>query len=415
MKQLTILFLLISQIALAQNNFLDGYVILKNESDTIKGKIDYLNWSENPVNFVFQQNGSPKKEIQISTLKAFGIYNKENYWIKKVDLDESPFTYTELLKSSKRLIKKDTTIALLVLLQAQYNLLHFKDNTRKEHFYLDDAGVTRELIFHKYLTEQNSKTYEVENKKYITQLDSLFSICNKTISTKDLTYEMNLLTEKFIEFNDCMGCKYTCYIKKREDIGMTSFGILGGMGFESLSQSYLNAFRSIRANNQILSPSFNLGFSYSIHSRRDFGRRILRLELYYENQIIKNSLSNYNINLSFLNLNILYRKELSFNKAITPFYGGGINARIHLKSAIDQPIYFDIFDVKSINPFLTGEFGIAIKNIEFFSRIKYDPLRNNVIYTEYRDVAEVIDIFSFSKWSFQIIASYQFNNKRKIL
>jgi hypothetical protein len=409
MRYLLLFFLLLSKVSFAQSNFQNGYIILKEKSDTIKGKIDYQNWSVSPTSIMFKQVEPDSKEINISTLKAFGIYEKENYWVKTIDLDETPIS-GNLQKSPNLLIKHNNTLALLVLLQAKYSLLYYQDSSNKDHFFIDDLGSTQELINHKYMIEKDSRTYEIEDKRYKNQLDALFGNCTKKISTEALAYNMQELTDKMIEFNDCMDCTYTCYVRKKEDKGFSTIEVMGGIGIENQQHVFLSGLTNNVTTKQIFAPSFSIGASYSIHSKRDNGNKIARFELYYENQHISSEVYKYSTNTPFLNLNVLYRKKSSINHLL---YGFGLSNQIFLGSSINADgNHITAFEILGVHPYILTDLGYSYKKWEFFLRTKLDFRNNDIMYFLGTGVGgDENAIFNTLKFHFML--SYSLNSKKQ--
>lgn len=411
MKFILTFSLFVSQLAFSQSNFLDGYIILKNQSDTTKGKISYLNWSVNPKKIYFRGIGLENQEIDISTLKAFGVNGIENYIVKKVNLDETPFSNGSLLHNRNLRIKRDTTLALLVLLQAKYSLYHFNDADEKEHFFIDEAGFTKELINHKFLIERNSKTYEIEDKQYVSQIDSLFSNCSNKISTNNLKYETNILTEKLIEFNDCMGCKYTCFIKKSDDKGFKTIELIGGLNTDLNKHVYLGGPSNNTTRSFIPSLGLNIGASYSIHSKRDNGNRVIRFEAIYENLLIKSKLFDYYFTVPFINVNAIARRVNPINHLS---YGAGIDTQIWIGSkskTINN--HFNSFDMIDYKPYFIFDLGYSKNNFELFLRSRFTILKTDlVILYPTNDISSPENI-TFNYLKLQLLCSYTFNNKRK--
>lgn len=401
-RLLLILCFFYSPITFAQIALSDGFVIFKDQTDTVKGKIEYLNWSVNPIKIRFQQTGQDIKEVATSALESFGIYGKENYVSRKVDLDETPITSTNLLKSKELLIKRDTTLALLVLLKAQYSLYYLKDNNEKEHFFIDQMGATTELINHKFLTERDTKIYEIDDERYIKQLTSLFSICSKkTISVSGLRYEMNAITQKMIDFNECMGCQYTCYIKKSVDKVFTTFELIGGANMENIKHEYISTSGSM-VSKYVLTPGVALGASYSLHSKRDNGNNIARFELLYENMVIKSVKFANTSNMPFINLNIIYRK----NNTRTHFlYGVGIGSQVWLGTNLKNPV---ASYVNGYKPLLIIDVGYSVKKFDFILRGRV-PATHDYVY--FADNLSSESAF-LKNTKFQLLCSYTFTKSK---
>jgi hypothetical protein len=166
MKYILLTLILINTIAKSQTNFKPGYIIVKNQTDTLFGQIDDQNWDINPKEILFSSKTSPDRKYEISELEAFGVNNKDHYRVRKVDLDITPFEINDLKKSSELDIDKGKTLALRILLKANMSLLFLKEKNFKEHFFYENATECKELINHKYLKVRDGKLQLYENKPY---------------------------------------------------------------------------------------------------------------------------------------------------------------------------------------------------------------------------------------------------------
>ena len=363
-KLLPLLLFCIATSSFAQTNFIDGFIIQANQTDTLKGLIDDQNWGINPIKVTFKTNNI-EKDYSINELASFGSINKEHYVVRKVSLDVTPNQSGTLLKVSKRLIVRDTLVALLVLLKAENGLFYFTDKKEKEHFFYNIRGSKmKELVQHKYLKKNEDKTYEVQNDLYIKELDSLFQDCNELKKrAKNAVLEQNSLTDLFIEFNKCKGCNYTCYIKKSEDKNKVVFGIVAGTSIigRDLNNDYTTDF----------CPVF--GVNMSVYSKRNRGSRSLFLEVLYENETSGLQTFGYSFSQSNLYLNATYRRHILLQNRIHPFYGFGLN--IKYTTYTNQYGSYSS-DYGEINNQVLAELGFEYKKIQFNLRAKYQIIEN---------------------------------------
>ena len=363
-KLLPFLLFCIATSSFAQTNFIDGFIIQANQTDTLKGLIDDQNWGINPIKVTFKTNNI-EKDYSINELASFGSINKEHYVVRKVSLDVTPNQSGTLLKVSKRLIVRDTLVALLVLLKAENALFYFTDKKEKEHFFYNVRGSKmKELVQHKYLKKNEDKTYEVQNDLYIKELDSLFQDCNELKKrAKNAVLEQNSLTDLFIEFNKCKGCNYTCYIKKSEDKNKVVFGIVAGTSIikRDLNNDHTTDF----------CPVF--GVNMSVYSKRNRGSRSLFLEVLYENETSGLQTFGYSFSQSNLYLNATYRRHILLQNRIHPFYGFGLN--IKYTTYTNQYGSYSS-DYGEINNQVLAELGFEYKKIQLNLRAKYQIIEN---------------------------------------
>ncbi|MES2797018.1 MAG: hypothetical protein V4683_13695 [Bacteroidota bacterium] len=402
-----LLLILTSATSFSQKNYVEGFIILKNQKDTLKGKIDDQNWSINPtkVNFINIENTLLTYEI--GSLKSFGVKNQESYIIDKVDLDVTPVQSSELLRENRLIIKKDTLLALLVYLQSENSLLYFKDKQSKEHFFYKNDIQISELINQKFLLKRGDKFFEYNNKVYQKQLDSLFTTCTKTIQTNSITYDKNSIVDKFIEYNDCIGCNYSCYFKKKDDNNILTIGFTTGINFEGKTLFHKDYFENVDLKNKYASPSFLVGINASIALKRNLNRNSILFETYYFNDNVQNQFKDYNASFSYLNFTTLIRRQFGSYKSFYPFFGAGANIKFLLSSQKA------LFEVDKISPHLVLELGAKRGNILISTRLKSGPAGKNDIIYEYRKAAEVIDEIKYNKVTFQFSLTYVFYNRNK--
>ncbi|GAB3501596.1 hypothetical protein [Emticicia fontis] len=388
--------------AFSQKNYVKGYIILKNQTDTLKGLIDDQDWTVNPTSINFMDFNNREQSYSINKLSSFGVTDKESYLIGKTDLDITPFETNKLIKDRNQIIAKDTLQAFLVLLKADYSLLYLKDATDKEHFFYKDGQKIIELTNHKFLQQRGDKLFEFNNKLYQKQLEMLFNLCGKKISTNNLTYEILPLTDKFIEFSECIGCTYTCYVKKREDKSVFTLGVLAGAGTDRNFFSHKDYFDYSYFETKTIVPNMLFGISASFSPKRNLNRNILGFEVFFNKENVRDKATNFSKSINYLNFVPLYRRQFVNQKAIKPFVGAGLIVK-HLISYPDK----EIFTGDRLNLYVMTEGGIRWNNLLFSVRIKVKP-KANIEDTSvlYKNVAEVVDVIRYQRINFQFSLTY---------
>jgi hypothetical protein len=398
-KLLLLLLFCITTSTFAQTNFVDGFIIQTNQTDTLKGLIDDQNWGVNPIKVTFKTINI-EKIFNIDELASFGSLNKEHYVVKKVDLDITPNQSSALLKVSKRLIVKDTLVALLVLLKAENGLYYFTDRRDKEHFFYNVRGSKmKELVQHKYLKKNEDKTYEVQNNLYVKELDSLFRDCNELKNrAKNAVLQQNSLTDLFIDFNKCRGCNYTCYIKKSEDKNKVVFGIVAGT---SIIGKYVYGINN--PNTTGFSPI--IGVNLSVYSKRNRGSRIVFLEVLYENETVGLQTPGYSFTQNNFYFNALYRRLILLQNKIRPFYGLGFNVKGSTSQILSNQYDSFSYNFGEISNQILAEIGCEYKKMQFNLRAKYQIFDKSVVFIRYPNGA---DAFENDRLNFQTTVTYQF-------
>lgn len=409
MKLLKALFFaFIAFSSFAQKNYTAGFIILKNQSDTLKGLINDQDWVINPTKINFKDATNQEQSYRIEELSSFGITGKENYLVAQADLDITPFARNEIRKDRNQDIVKDTLLAFLVLLKADYSLLYVKDGKDKDHFFYKHNQVITELINHKFLQERQGKTFEFNNQLYQKQLELLFNECNKKISTNNVEYDIRSLTDKFIEFSECIGCTYTCYVKKKEDKSIFTLGIMAGVASDRNLFTQHDYFERTYVETKNLAATMLFGISASFSSRRNLNRNVFVLESFFNTERIK--LQNASIGINYLNYVSLFRRQFINNNSIKPFVGAGIHLK-HLISYADKTF----LSGDRLNLFLVGDVGIKWNNVLLSARIKVKPKKNEEdVSIVYKNVAEVVETISYQRLNFQFNLTYLlFNTARK--
>ncbi|MBA4852968.1 hypothetical protein [Emticicia sp. BO119] len=406
-----LLFVCISFSTFSQKNYVKGYIILKNQTDTLKGLIDDQNWSVNPTKINFIDASNSEQSYSIKELTSFGITEKENYLIAKTDLDITPYLKNQLRYSRNLLIQKDTLLAFLILLKADYSLLYVKDNKGKEHFFYKDGEKITELINHFFLEQRNGKTFELNDKKYLKQLESLFSQCATKIETSDIGYGINALTNKFIEFSECIGCTYTCYVQKKKDEAIFTLGVMAGVSSDKISFVHSENGLDFQAENRL--PNILVGINTSFSSARNRQKNSVVFESYISRESIEVKQNNFSANIYYLTLSLRLRHQFISRRTLKFFVGGGGNAKLFVSRSgrTAKP------GVK-LNMFYALEAGVKWNNflLSANARVRTNGLPNPLEIHYIDNYKLMVNTISPDKINFQVSLTYLLYNsanKRK--
>jgi hypothetical protein len=156
MRNLNIIVLLFlcPLFCLAQSNYHGGYV-LKNNGDTLKGYINYREWSQSPRSIDFKMNKNDRKamEFNAATIKRFEISGMETYvsYIGLISMDRTRFTdLTEGLDTTKKL----DTIFLQQVATGSHLTLFYQSDAIKTRFFISEAnGTPVELKYYEYFDD----------------------------------------------------------------------------------------------------------------------------------------------------------------------------------------------------------------------------------------------------------------------
>jgi hypothetical protein len=364
----TLIFLLSYFFISAQSFFVPGYIILKDQRDTLKGYLDDQDWKIHPKRITFRMGDSNEITFRINELKAFGIQNKEHFRIEKVNLDVSPVDISFLKKTPNLSVYKDTTIALKVILDARISLLSYYSSGLKNHFFYNKDQETKELIDHHYLSEKKYVISVVHNKMYLTQLKLLFSDCPEITNFRNLNFDANSLKKFFFEYNKCLGSEklatdYTINEKSRVSVGIN----IGASQTIQNVNSY-NILAKTQTYNRRLYMSPIFGPSVNIYSKRNWGKIFLTLEMLLQNNYIKYSESGTSYSWTNLHFSSILRRSYKMKSSFNPFWGAGLNftRNLGLKSLEKSTTIYNLSDFGSIkllfdNGFEFGKILVSVR------------------------------------------------------
>ena len=228
---LIVLGILSFQLIFSQENYISGYVI-KNNSDTVHGLIDYRNWSYNPNTINFKKN---MKDDPISfspnDIKEFKV-GKEVY-VSGTIKSEISSSQTNQLSYEFSIKTKDHKTFVKTLIRGNKSLYYFKNIDEKENFYIKQDTSFELLIYKKFLTTKNIEDLITENKRFICQLTIYLADC-KTIQTqlKNTTYSEKSLLHLFEYYYKCSSIDLS--FKKEIEKIKIKFGVFTGISRTAL-------------------------------------------------------------------------------------------------------------------------------------------------------------------------------------
>ena len=263
-------FLLFSKQIFAQKNMVLGYIIKEN-GDTLKGKIDDGFWSKNPTKINFSTNNIDIKNYDaVKELQGFGINGKSVYVRKKISLDITPYEVNSLPETSERTIISDTTLMLRHLVKGRINLYFLKDNKSKPHFFVEKLNAPIiELIKHDFIKVVGSRRIIVRDNLYNNQL---FELCKDYLSKENkgfnLEYTAPSLSGIILEYNKSFGPVATFEVTKNEKLSATIF-LQIGIGQYGYNTNYSTSFNNYTfQKSNIFIPSFGVKGLFEMPSQR---------------------------------------------------------------------------------------------------------------------------------------------------
>lgn len=228
-------FLLLSfHYSKAQKSFEPGYLIA-SPSDTIRGYIDYKNWSRNPETINFKTSPDEKaKTYGLSDMEGFGVHG-ENYIKAHVEVNISPTDIDKLSSSPVPEVVK-TVAFLLVVKNGPKSLFYLKDNNGKVQLYIrEKEGAYQLLINHKYLAGNGSEKV-VNVTYYREQLKNFFSDCTGLIADqKTFPYSQQSIGKVFDRFYEKCSSQRTPATSYKPTSSLIQVGVVVGLSSSKLS------------------------------------------------------------------------------------------------------------------------------------------------------------------------------------
>jgi hypothetical protein len=332
MKKLTLalLGLIISIVAVSQENYLAGYII-RNAKDTVRGYIDYRNWKTNPASIHFKREMTAETMIYPPThIAAFSV-GDELYEAAEVDIEVSPDKVNELSYEFEFKIEKQIAF-LQCLIQGDKSLFYLVNKVGKDNFYIKQESGFELLLYKQYARSVNSARQVLQNNKFTGQLAVYLNDCSiKTGTSRYLKKDLSKLFEAYYE---CKGIN-PAFSKKVDKIKI-EFGALTGILISSFDIESNTANAVSEADYE---PSINLtgGVFLTLVLPRNQGRFAIQNELLLTSYNIKGhhlqyaSEDNYTetaitVKATHLKLNTLARMKIPIQQVNLRLEAGMSNA-----------------------------------------------------------------------------------------
>lgn len=310
-RPILLLLLLLNTYLLEATNFQSGYIV-NLQGDTLKGFIDYQDWTYNPFEITFKpgKNRSVVK-YYAKNLKGFGVMDRQ-YVASPVQKEVSPFRDGELEKDPNLHLAADT-VFLQLLIGGDKPLLYLKDWNDKEHFYIYEDSVYV-LLLHKTYVEYtaNNLRKEYHNMRFIGQLSRYFwddpSLLEKVSETYYSRTDLEQLFAEYLKLPN----KKKAYVNTDNKVS-TTFGLVAGASVTmvELETDYFKAG---------LGPSTDFTGGVSLNLAMSGKLRFLSLynELLYSSYSVRNYIGPLlndpwaEFNFSYLRMNSLIRFRRSW-------------------------------------------------------------------------------------------------------
>ncbi|MBS7566558.1 hypothetical protein KHS38_19290 [Mucilaginibacter sp. Bleaf8] len=154
---LLVSFLLFAIICRAQSNYKSGYVI-NTKGDTIKGYINYRDWSITPKYIEFKATATDKEYTRYTPgmLQGFVVDGMDRYISYKGRVSMDKNSMPDLPLALDTTVVQDTLFLQLFYAGSPVSMLKQSDQLKQRFFVMDNDNQPVELIFHSYITDNYS-------------------------------------------------------------------------------------------------------------------------------------------------------------------------------------------------------------------------------------------------------------------
>lgn len=196
-----ILFFSYSFSSLAQNSFLEGYLVDKdgNKQEVF---IKYSAWKLTPQKFTYKRPGSEEVlTAEFANVSEVAINGRARFVAAAVRVDQSSDRNVRLEVSREPVWKRQELF--LEELNSGGVSLYFYRNTSFERFFYQkpDSGEITQLVYKKF----KGQGYIQYNRDYRSQLRNEFTCTGMEADLRELEYDYEDITGYFNAYNQCMG------------------------------------------------------------------------------------------------------------------------------------------------------------------------------------------------------------------
>lgn len=328
---LLIIGTLTAQLAFSQENYVPGYVI-KNNTDTLFGFVDYRNWKNNPDRIMFKTK-MQYDPVSFNPTDITEFYVEGEIYVSAIiNTEISPTRTDELTEGSQLNLAVDTTF-LQTLVRGGKSLYFYKNPEGRDNFYIKQETGLELLVYKRYLKQQDGKLVSVENRNYLGQLALYLNDC-ETINSKleNTSYELTSLIKLFQYYYNCSPSDISFH--RKTDRIRSESGLLTGVSLTSL-QLLSDEFPYLVYADYNPSVNLSAGFFLDLILPRDQGKWSIYNELLlttykvsgsYEEFVTENdyTITTTEIGYSYLNINNLVRFKYPVGQCYL-FLNGGIS------------------------------------------------------------------------------------------
>lgn len=375
--------------AIAQTNFKPGYIV-NLKGDTIKGFVDYKDWTRNPKEVNFKSNNSSTPQIyNAKDVEAFAVTGVEYYKSYQGKISQGRVDFSNFITDVDSTYIVDAVFLRGLTSGKNVTLLQYSDAIKDRYFVAQKNGQTAELVYRAYLGGDDRVT-KVFDTKYKQQLQLL-----RTIYQPD---DASLVNEiQLTNYNQKALLKIVKKLNNGIDelkmVNQSKSGVrfYAGAGINAGTISFKDNTAPLKSSSTSIAPMFNVGLDLLFN--KNIGKLFLRTELNYTSNKTSLSFGDGLPQSAFSTTNIIMfnRQAISLspqliynisNKQNLKFYAGG-GVVLTLSSYSNMQSYreynntklsssYDLNWLMPVNATLVAKTGIIINNkIEI--QLAYQP------------------------------------------
>ncbi len=370
MKKYLSVFLLtfLSFNTFAQITFEPGYII-DNSGEKINCLIKNNDWKNNPTKFEYKTDSNAEvQEGAIYNIAEFSIENGKKYVRKEIKIDRSK----SILKRLSKIKDAEFTLEILFLeqlIEGDANLFYYEDSNLVRFFYNLNNAPTTQLVYKKYLTENNRIG---ENTEYKKQLWDDLKCGNSSLNdVKSTDYKKSELLSFFTSYNQCKNPSYiSSTTSQRENKDVFNLGIRAGLNSASMD------FKSPQSSTNFeLENNSSIRFGVELEAVLPFNKNKWSLFIQPMYQTFEGEKQ-----LEFQKVSVDY-KSIETSIGIRHYFFLNSDSKIFLNSAfqidtaLDSKIDFESSSDFEIEPRTSFNFGLGFAHKNASIKLNYNPRR----------------------------------------
>lgn len=302
----------------AQSKFEPGYIVTSSQ-DTIRGTIEYHNWSQNPETIRFRdEKFQTEKTLGLHELSAFQVHG-ETY--ERAEVHRKIQGDNNVTENGLPELTRDT-VFLLRLVDGPKSLHYLRDRSDNVQLYI---GPEHELlVYHKYKIIKENQNRIATVDRYRQQIKAYLDCESVANRVPNLRYSNKEISRLFELYYDKCSTTKPKVITKREGLGFES-GALAGVTLSKLSfKGYHFEYLTERQHTTSVRPT--VGLFLNIVIPRTNKNLIVANELTYSSYQISDryqtnvnpenfTITDFTFGLSHLRLNNLIRYRITRGNA----------------------------------------------------------------------------------------------------